>query len=112
MAQEAQTFAYVTNVGEDIVSVIDTESNIVVDTVSVGDEPRGIAITPAGSRVYVANQSDDTVSVIDTNINTVIDTVPVGAEPRGVAITPVVNALQIEVTINTHPKALNLKSKG
>ena len=37
------------------VSVIDTASNTVVATVAVGSMPRGVAITPDGTRVYVTN---------------------------------------------------------
>ncbi|WP_423743104.1 YncE family protein, partial [Bacillus cereus] len=51
--------------------------------------PRGIAITPDGTRAYVTNGSADTISVIDTSINAVIGSpIPVGDAPRGIAITP------------------------
>ncbi|WP_415803453.1 YncE family protein, partial [Bacillus albus] len=70
------------------VSVIDTATNTVLTTITVGRAPNGVAITPNGTRVYVANQRDDNVSVIDTAINTVIDTVSVGDRPLSVAITP------------------------
>jgi YVTN family beta-propeller protein len=36
----AQPFAYVTNAGSDNVSVVDTTTNTVVDTVSAGASPR------------------------------------------------------------------------
>ena len=84
----AQPFAYVANYDSDNVSVIDTATNTVVDTVGVGDEPRGIAITPDGSRAYVTNYGSDNVSVIDTATNTVMATVVVGSYPDGIAITP------------------------
>jgi YVTN family beta-propeller protein len=60
----------------------------VVATVGVGDFPRGVAISPDGSRAYVGNQGSNSVSVIDTASNTVIATVAVGVGPVGVAITP------------------------
>jgi YVTN family beta-propeller protein len=43
-AAEAQTFAYVANRSSDTVSVIDTATNTVVDTVSVGAGPVAVAI--------------------------------------------------------------------
>ena len=46
------------------VSVIDTSSNTVTATVSVGSAPLGVAVTPSGSRVYVANYSGGSLSVI------------------------------------------------
>ena len=43
---EAQPFAYVTNFGSDDVSVIDTATNMVVATITVGTVPFYVAITP------------------------------------------------------------------
>jgi YVTN family beta-propeller protein len=57
------------------VSVIDTATNTVVDTVVVGSGPRAVAITPDGAHAYVTNFFDDTLSVIETATNTVVDTV-------------------------------------
>ena len=84
----AQPFAYITNVIDDTVSVIDTATNTVIDTIIVGDRPIPVAVSPDGTRVYVGNNDDDTVSVIDTSTNTVIDTVNVGDGPIGMAVTP------------------------
>lgn len=84
----AQPFAYVSNFNSSSISVIDTATNTVVDTISPLDGPRGVAVSPDGARVFVATDGDDTVSVIRTSDNTVIDTVTVGDGPQGVAITP------------------------
>ena len=83
----AQTKAYVTNTGDDTVSVIDTVSKTVVAIVPVGRFPSGIAVTPNGAFVYVTNFGGASVSVVDATTNTVIATVPVGVAPNGVAIT-------------------------
>src|SRR6266478_6302735 len=85
---QAQTHAYIVNTGSNSVSVIDTTSNTVVATVSVGGSPLEVAITPDGTRVYVTNGNDNTVSVVDAASNTVVATVRVGALPTAVAITP------------------------
>jgi YVTN family beta-propeller protein len=90
---EELLFAYVANFTTDTVSVIDTGTNTMVDTVTLpaGSNPRGIAITPDGSRVYVTNEGNDMVSVINTGTNTIVDTVmgfPPGSNPRAIAITP------------------------
>jgi YVTN family beta-propeller protein len=79
---------YVTNMAGGSVSVIDARRRKVVDTIKVGAEPFGCALTPDGSRLFVANQSSDTVSVIDTRRDRVIKTIDnVGAKPHGIAIT-------------------------
>jgi YVTN family beta-propeller protein len=78
----------VANGADDTVSVIDTATNTVVATITVGAGPRGIAITPDGVTVYVTNQEANTVTPIDTATNTAGTPIPVGANPRGIAIGP------------------------
>ncbi len=80
--------AYVANSGSGTVSVIDTATDAVVATVTVGTSPDGVAVSPDGSRVYVANLGSGTVSVIDTATDTVAGTVNVGTFPVGVAVSP------------------------
>lgn len=87
----ASPFAYVANSSSNTVSVIDTETNTVVATVPVGDQPTGVASTPDGAFVYVTNQGANqggTVSVIETATNTVAATVPIGRFSTDIAITP------------------------
>ncbi len=73
---------------DDVVSVIDTASNALVDTVAVEDFPVGLVVTPDGSRVYVANWGNDSVSVIDTSSDTVLTTIGVDVGPFGVDVVP------------------------
>src|SRR5476651_1623611 len=75
------SFAYVANGNSNNVSVIDTSSNTVVATVTVGMSPSGVAITPNGAFAYVANFNSNNVSVIDTSSNTVVATITVGMGP-------------------------------
>jgi YVTN family beta-propeller protein len=51
----AAPFAYVSNFGDNRVSVIDTATNppTVVATVPAGIGPHGVAVTPDGKHVYV-----------------------------------------------------------
>lgn len=96
-------FAYVTNQGDNSVSVINTPTNTIVTTIPLTGcngpcfSPAGLAVTPDGSRVYVANQGSGTVSVISTSTNTVSTTITVpllapncdcSPNPIAVAITP------------------------
>jgi YVTN family beta-propeller protein len=83
-----RTFVYVANTASGTVSVIQTRDNVVVATITVGTEPRGVAITPSGGRVYVSNRSSDNVSVIRTSDNSVIATIPVGHHPEDVVASP------------------------
>jgi len=49
-------FAYVTTPGSSNVSVINTATNTVVGTVTVGCGPTSLAITPNGAVAYVDEQ--------------------------------------------------------
>ena len=66
-------------------SVIDTATNSVVDTISVGLGSSDIAVNPAGTRVYVGMSeiSGNTISlnllVIETASNTTLAKIPLGA---------------------------------
>ncbi len=74
-------------------------------SITVGAEPRNLALSPDGRRAVVANAGGDTLSVIDTRSYQVLRTVTVGTEPYGVAYTPngryiyVANARSHTVTV-------------
>jgi YVTN family beta-propeller protein len=80
--------------------VIDTATDTVITSVTVGFNPFGVAVSPEGSKVYVTNYYGfsqppvdivvgGSVSVIDTATNTVVDAIPFGgSRPLGLAVTP------------------------
>ena len=69
-------------------SRINVATNTVDATITVGDRPEGVAISPAGTFAYVANNAAGTVSRINLATNTVDATITVGVSPLGVAINP------------------------
>ncbi|HET9712595.1 MAG TPA: HYR domain-containing protein, partial [Pyrinomonadaceae bacterium] len=77
---------YVTNNSANSVSVINTTSNTVANTVGVGSSPDALAVAPDGSKVYVGNHGGN-VSVIDTATKAVT-TIATGSPVRDLAITP------------------------
>lgn len=81
-------FAYVTNGGENTVSVVDALAQRVVATIPVGKFPHGIRFSPDGKQAYVANLKGGTVSVIDTASQKEIAQIPVGKGPAQVGFTP------------------------
>ena len=61
-----------------VVEVIDSTSNTVIDSITVGNNPDRLRFNPANNNVYTANRASDSVSVIgiqvpDTIINNAID---------------------------------------
>lgn len=78
---------YVTNNTTQTITVIDTSSNTITNTIAVG-QGIGIAISPDGSSVYVPNKNLNNISVIDTTTNTITSTIPGITSGVAIAITP------------------------
>jgi len=98
-------FAYVANGNSDNISVINTTTNEVTDSIAVrlngaanpfmGDAPNALAIDSAGTTLYVANGMDNAVAVVQlgakTSIagkgnNSIKGFIPTGAYPSGLAL--------------------------
>jgi YVTN family beta-propeller protein len=79
---------YVPNQFSNTVSVIDGSTYSAIKTISVGQEPYGVGVSPDGKTVLIANLAADTVSVIDAATNTVTNTISVGDFPFGVVVSP------------------------
>jgi|GEM_PF-5032751 len=88
---------YVSNLGSGItpgtLSVIDGNTNNLIDTITIGLAPKFVAFDQNTNRIYVANQGSGTVSVIDGFTNSVIAEIPVGLGPQSNPIKPVVNPI-------------------
>ncbi|MCP4746801.1 MAG: beta-propeller fold lactonase family protein [Desulfobacteraceae bacterium] len=79
---------YITHWFLNMISVIRTSDNTLVDTISVGEHPSGMAFGPIGEFLYVPNWGNDTVSIIRTSDNTVVGSFGVDSHPEHIAITP------------------------
>jgi YVTN family beta-propeller protein len=93
----ARPFAYVA-LGGNKVAVLDIATNFVVQEVTVGNSPQGVAVSPSGRFVYVANVGSHNVSVIDTQTNVVSSTfTPMSTNglPYGIAVHPTGNRLYV-----------------
>jgi PQQ-dependent catabolism-associated beta-propeller protein len=74
--------AYVSNEKSNTISVIDTATWKVVETIKVGQRPRGISFTKDQRYVLVAVGDDDTIQMIDAISNKVVDELPSGPDPE------------------------------
>jgi YVTN family beta-propeller protein len=90
-AANALNRVYVVNSGDHTITVIDTTSNNVVDTIHDIQNPGEIAVSPDGTKLYVLSFSTDTPSklyIVDTSTDTITATVAVGREPFDVVVSP------------------------
>src|SRR5918911_1057516 len=87
--------AYVSNERDGTITVIDTGTDSVVDTIKVGGRARGIRISPDGRRLYVAlstpsgqeyNEADNKIAAIDVESLKVVARYDVGSDPEQLAV--------------------------
>jgi len=86
-------FVYVANRGSNDVSVIETATDTVVDTVPLDDSPQEIVASPTGDRIYVVTPDAQAVEVIDADVtsagyNTVVARFETGQSTSGASISP------------------------
>jgi YVTN family beta-propeller protein len=74
--------------GPGVVPVIDTATSAVTTTITAGENPASVAITPGATEAYVVNMFSSDVSVIDLAANRVVATIKADCFPVGVAIAP------------------------
>lgn len=88
--------AYVSNVGQDFLSVIDTTTATLRGRVEVGTHPSGMVASPVRDELYVANTDGDSISVVDTRTSRVLRSFSlspyprarVGTQPNALAVSP------------------------
>jgi len=74
--------------GSGTVTPIRTATNTALKPITVGQDPRAMAITPDGATIYVTNYQSGTVTPIRTATGTALAPIRVGGNPWAIAITP------------------------
>lgn len=65
---------YVGSYFDNTIDVIDTTTDKLIDTISVGSYPTNVVLALDGKKAYVLNSESNTVSVVDTSNNHIITT--------------------------------------
>jgi YVTN family beta-propeller protein len=76
--------AYITNQGSDTVSIVNLKEKKVIQEISVGKGPVGIAISLKKSYAFITNSNDASVNVLDLQHNRIIKTIKIGGTPVGI----------------------------
>jgi YVTN family beta-propeller protein len=109
---------FVSNWSSGSVSVIDTETNKVIDTLRVGANPNDMSLAPDG-RLFVACSNDNTVYVIDTVHLAVVERLsttltpmaPEGSTPDALAIDPVRKLLFVANADNNDVAVIDIRNR-
>jgi YVTN family beta-propeller protein len=83
-------------------SVIDTDRDAIVETLTPEVEPAAIAFSRGRGLGYVANAGANTISVLDPTARRIVDTIPVGSRPAAIAIAPAPGATPL-ATVTVRP---------
>jgi YVTN family beta-propeller protein len=78
---------YVSNGRAGTISVFDSHSYELLDTIKVGARPWGIGISPDGKFLFSANGPSNDVSVVDLKSNKEVSRIKAGSSPWGIAVT-------------------------
>ena len=81
----AQT-AYVSNEKDNTISIIDIAAAKVVDTVQVGQRPRGVLLSRDLKQLYICTSDEDHIEVLDLDTLKVTHTLPSGPDPELMAL--------------------------
>jgi YVTN family beta-propeller protein len=79
-------YAWVTNGGGNSVTVFNLVDMQTAATISVGDNPTDVEVSPTRDEVYVVNTGSASVSVIDAVKNRVSATIAVHSQPASIAV--------------------------
>lgn len=79
---------YVSNEKDDTISIVDTDSGAVVDTMKVGKRPRGLVFSPDHTRLFLCASNSDTVQVFDVATGKLLHNLPSGQDPELFALSP------------------------
>ena len=79
---------YVTLEKDNALAIVDPLAGKLINTVTIGQRPRGIALSKDQKTLYIATSDDDTIVVFDTDTLSVVDTLPSGEDPETFALNP------------------------
>ena len=105
LAVSRQGLIYAGSEAQSAVVILDPQTRKAVDSIPVGDEPEGVALSPDERFLYVTVEGENKLAVIDVATRRVIAKVAVGLRPRSIAFSPdgtrayVTDELQHAVTV-------------
>jgi len=79
---------FVSNEKGNSISIVDGDTLELIETVPVGNRPRGIALSSDGRHLYICASDDDTIQVMDTESREILHHLPSGPDPELLVLSP------------------------
>lgn len=87
---------YISVWGGDQIAVFDTQTDTIIKSIPVGDNPNDLILNKKANQLFVSNANDNTVSIVDLAAGRVTETLqtslypnaPAGSTPNAVALSP------------------------
>jgi len=90
--------AYVANYFDNTITPVDPRTHAFGVPISVGANPRDLALSPDGRQIYVSDQGGQAVSVVDAGSGSVTATVALAGSPWGIGVTPDGKTIWVSLT--------------
>jgi len=123
---------YISNEKDNTISVIDGNTLELVETVSVGERPRGIVLSNDGKYLYICASDDDRIEVLDLSSKQIVYNLPSGPDPELMSLSTdgsllfvaneddnmvtVIDTIQrskvIEIPVGIEPEGIGLSPDG
>ncbi|OPG78717.1 hypothetical protein B1218_14220, partial [Pseudomonas ogarae] len=84
----AASIAWVSNEKDNSLSLIDMQSLEVIETLPVGQRPRGLLLSHDNRLLYICASDSDRVQVMDVATRKIIKELPSGKDPEQFALHP------------------------
>jgi YVTN family beta-propeller protein len=104
------SLAYVANLNSNSLSVVDTDIDEVVATITGISTPRDVDATPDGRYVLVVNQSTNRVTVLDASNYSIVASIPVGSFPCAISIAPDGSAAYVTNRMSNNVSIIDLST--
>src|SRR6201998_2400953 len=79
---------YISNEKDNTITVVDGKTLEPVETIPVGQRPRGIVLSKDAKALYICASDSDHIEVLDLASNKIARTLPSGPDPEFFALDP------------------------
>jgi len=104
--------AFITNFGEDTITVLDLAAGNISQTLPVGDHPAGVSASPDGRFIAVSEMGTDRVRFLDAVTLHTLFIATVADRPYALAFTPDSQRLLVSHLLNGNVSVLNVRPYG